>query len=61
MAYQWQSFNRDQPLQTSTGQYLDMKVQGEATIAQLRGYINSTAGFTAAGASKRLLYRQESD
>ena len=36
-----------------------MKVQGEATVAQLRGYINSTAGFAAAGPSKRLLYRQE--
>lgn len=44
-------------LQTSTGQCLDMMVQGAATVAQLRGYINSTAGFEAAGPSKRLLYR----
>ncbi len=59
MADQYRCLNRDQPLQTSTGQYLDMKVQREATVAQLRGYINSTAGFAAAGPSKRLLYRQE--
>eukprot|EP00903_Cladosiphon_okamuranus_P014853 g13754.t1 len=44
-------------VQTSTGQCLDMMVQGGATIAQLRGYINSTAGFEAAGPSKRLLYK----
>eukprot|EP00752_Nemacystus_decipiens_P010049 g8959.t1 len=31
-------------VQTSTGQCLDMMVQGGATVAQLRGYINSTAG-----------------
>ncbi|CAM9837616.1 unnamed protein product [Pylaiella littoralis] len=44
-------------VQTSTGQCLDMMVQGGATVAQLRGYINSTAGFEAAGPSTRLLYR----
>lgn len=44
-------------LQMSTGQCLDMMVQAGATVAQLRGYINSTAGFEAAGPSKRLLYR----
>ncbi|CAM9647992.1 unnamed protein product, partial [Ectocarpus sp. 4 AP-2014] len=44
-------------VQTSTGQCLDMMVQGGATVAQLRGYINSAAGFAAAGPSKRLVYR----
>lgn len=44
-------------IQTSAGQCLDMMVQGGATVAQLRGYINSAAGFAAAGPSKRLLYR----
>ncbi|CAM9247015.1 unnamed protein product [Laminaria digitata] len=34
-----------------------MMVHRDATIAQLRGYIDSTAGFTAAGASKFLVYR----
>ncbi|CAM9285916.1 unnamed protein product, partial [Scytosiphon promiscuus] len=44
-------------VQMTTGPCLDMMVQGGATVAQLRGYINSTAGFVAAGPSKRLLYR----
>ncbi|CAM9098195.1 unnamed protein product, partial [Hapterophycus canaliculatus] len=44
-------------VQMSTGPCLDMIVQGGATVSQLRGYINSTAGFMAAGPSKRLLYR----
>lgn len=51
------TLNLSGTLQTSTGQCLDMMVQGEATVAQLRGYINSTAGFEAAGPSKRLLYK----
>ena len=55
-------FNKFSPpscsVQLNTGQCLNMMVNGGATVAQLRGYIDSAAGFSVAGPSTRLIYRR---